>query len=102
MSQWWQRWWQRFAEDLSNTNFAGAFWFGAVIGWVTSVSFHSQSEHHVKDIAAVIGAVGGAAVTRLFPEQQGAFPNYCIGLAVGFAANIVCAISLWRGKPWPL
>jgi hypothetical protein len=55
--------------------FAGAFAFGAVIGWVTYFTMRYSREHAMSDIAVVIGAVGGAAVLKLFPHRVHAFPR---------------------------
>jgi hypothetical protein len=61
-----------------------AFLFGVVIGWVTYYTLAHSRSHGPQDIAAVIGAVGGAAVLALFPAQSSLFSGYSIGLAVGF------------------
>lgn len=62
----------------------GALAFGFVIGWVTHRTLRRQEKAHVGDVAAVIGAVGGAAVVRLFPSGTDLFTAYSIGLAGGF------------------
>jgi hypothetical protein len=92
----------------------GAFLFGLVIGWVTYRTLRRTSTSGLSDIATVIGAVGGAAVTTLFPTADGLFGNYCIGLAIGFFAYLVTATILasrtaglstvneWLGEPTPL
>lgn len=64
--------------------FIGAFYFGVVTGWVTSVAFHSHPTPTLKDVAAVMGAIGGAAVTKLFPNPGVQFSCYCVGMAIGF------------------
>ncbi len=74
----------------------GAFCFGLVVGWVTYRSLRHSLSNGINDIAAVIGAVGGAAVTALFPQGTGAFGSYCIGLAIGFFGYLVTAVVLAR------
>jgi hypothetical protein len=72
----------------------GAFWFGLVIGWVTYRTLRRSGTTKIGDIATVIGAVGGAAVTGLFPKESNAFGNYCGGLAIGFFAYLAVALIL--------
>jgi hypothetical protein len=62
----------------------GAFCFGAVIGWVTYFTMRYSKDHAMSDVAVVVGAVGGAAVLKLFSPDSGLFACYSIGLAVGF------------------
>lgn len=63
----------------------GPLCFGLVIGWVTYRTLRRKVEGvAVGDIAAVIGAVGGATVVGLFKNTG--FDAYCVGLAVGFFA----------------
>ena len=64
----------------------GAVCFGLVIGWITYRTLVRRAgEAALSDIATVLGAVGGGAVTGLFKDQD-LFGCYCIGLAVGFFA----------------
>jgi uncharacterized membrane protein YeaQ/YmgE (transglycosylase-associated protein family) len=71
----------------------GAVCFGFVIGWVTYRTLRrKEGTTPLSDIATVIGAVGGAAVTALFKSDV-LFGLYCIGLAVGFFAYF--GIGLW-------
>jgi uncharacterized membrane protein YeaQ/YmgE (transglycosylase-associated protein family) len=62
----------------------GAVCFGLVVGWVTYRTMRRSKTNGLSDIATIIGAVGGAAVTTLFPTKDQLFYAYCIGLAVGF------------------
>ena len=62
----------------------GAFCFGLVIGWVTYRTLRFSKVSGLSDLATVIGAVGGAAITGLFEKTNGAFSFYCVGLALGF------------------
>lgn len=75
-------------EDL------GAAAFGLVIGWVTYRTLRRSGEGaSLSDIASVIGAVGGAAVTTLFDSDQ-LFGWYSVGLAIGFFAYFVVGVAL--------
>lgn len=81
----------------------GAFCFGIVIGWVTYRSLRHAKNNGIKDIAAVIGAVGGATVTAIFRQDTGAFGLYCIGLALGFFGYVATSVIIARriGKLGP-
>ncbi len=62
----------------------GAFCFGLVIGWVTYRTLRrTEGNAALSDIATVIAAVGGGAITVLFKEPA-LFAWYSIGLAAGF------------------
>jgi hypothetical protein len=62
----------------------GALLFGIVIGWITYRTLARRAGGaHISDIATVIAAVGGGAVTGLF-NDRGLFGMYAIGLAIGF------------------
>ncbi len=64
----------------------GAACFGWVIGWVTYRTLRRREGNAaMSDIATVIGAVGGGAVTALWPAGSGGtFSWYSIGLFIGF------------------
>jgi uncharacterized membrane protein YeaQ/YmgE (transglycosylase-associated protein family) len=76
----------------------GALCFGLVIGWVTYRTLRRTKANGLSDIATVIGAVGGAAVTTLFPSSSDLFSAYCIGLAIGFFAYLLVSGIVERGK----
>jgi hypothetical protein len=85
----------------------GAACFGFVIGWVTYRTLRRRSgAAALSDIATVIGAVGGAAVTTLFNSQE-LFAGYSIGLAIGFMGYLILGrattdsqkFSSWMGEP---
>lgn len=80
----------------------GSGFFGIVMGWVTYGILRRSSRSSLSDIATVIGAVGGATVTGLFPTKTGAFGAYCIGLAIGFFAYLARASNpnapAWLGE----
>jgi hypothetical protein len=65
----------------------GAVCFGITVGFITYRALvRTTDKAAVSDIAAVIGAVAGGAVTGLFnPEQTDLFGWYSIGLVTGVA-----------------
>jgi hypothetical protein len=71
---------------------SGAFWFGFVVGFVTYRTLRHTTTAGLNDIAAVIGAIGGGAVLKLFPPDTVSFNDYAFGLALGFFLYL--AISL--------
>ncbi|MFN2130415.1 MAG: hypothetical protein ACK2VD_07815 [Anaerolineae bacterium] len=78
----------------------GAFCFGLVIGWVAYRTLRKRSETvALSDIATVIGAVGGAAVTGLFKDSA-LFGAYCIGLAIGFFLYLIIAVTALKDVTW--
>ena len=75
----------------------GSVCFGLVIGFITYRTLvHTNDKASISDLAAVIAAVGGGAVTALFPEGTEAFGWYAIGLAVGVAAYLVIALRMGK------
>lgn len=77
----------------------GAICFGIVVGWITYRTIRRQKQAvNISDIAAVIGAVGGAAVTALFAGNLFAF--YSIGLIVGFFGYLVIGSTVLKGSDW--
>ncbi len=78
----------------------GALCFGLVIGWITYRTLRRRAEAvALSDIATVIGAVGGAAVTGLFKDQT-LFGAYCIGLAIGFFLYLIIAVTALKDVTW--
>lgn len=71
----------------------GAAAFGIVTGYVTYRTLRRVKTSGLSDIATVIGIVGGAAITALFPATSEAFGAYGVGLAAGFF--IYLALSLF-------
>jgi len=69
----------------------GAVCFGVVMGWITYSTLRRLERRALTDLTSIVGALGGAAVTALFPVKSGAFGAYCIGLAVGFFAYLKTA-----------
>jgi hypothetical protein len=76
---------------------AGAVCFGAVIGYITYRTIKHQDTTSISDIAAVVGAVGGAAVLGIF-DRGDSFGYYAIGLAGGFVLFLVISILLGQAR----
>ncbi|WP_433294843.1 hypothetical protein ACQP2F_34185 [Actinoplanes sp. CA-030573] len=73
----------------------GSVCFGLVVGFITYRTLvHSNDKASISDLAAVLAAIGGGAVTALFPEGTDAFGWYAIGLAVGVATYLIVALRL--------
>lgn len=70
-------------------NLIGAICFGIVIGWVTYRTLRRAQATSLGDIAVVIGAVAGAAITGIWKPGADSFGGYCIGLFVGFFAYLI-------------
>ena len=74
-------------------NFWGALCFGVVIGWICYRTLRrNQAASGLSDIATVIGAVGGAAITGIWTPGSGAFGGYCIGLLIGFFLYLIVSL----------
>jgi uncharacterized membrane protein YeaQ/YmgE (transglycosylase-associated protein family) len=67
----------------------GALLFGIVVGWITYRTLARRTGGaQISDIATVIGAVGGSAVTGLFGDKR-LFGLYSIGLFAGFFVYLI-------------
>lgn len=78
----------------------GTICFGVVIGWVTYRTLRRSGETvALSNIATVIGAVGGAAITALFETPQ-AFALYSIGLAIGFFGYLILGNTVFKNVTW--
>jgi NhaP-type Na+/H+ or K+/H+ antiporter len=81
----------------------GALCFGLVMGWITYRTLRFSKTGGLADLATVLGIIGGAAVTNLFPVASGLFGAYCIGLALGFFGYLRSArdpeAPSWMGGP---
>ncbi len=65
----------------------GTACFGILIGYITYRTLARTTDAaSISDLAAVIGAVGGGAVTAIVQPQTENFGWYAIGLLVGFIA----------------
>jgi uncharacterized membrane protein YeaQ/YmgE (transglycosylase-associated protein family) len=84
---------------IVNVEVIGALCFGLVIGWVTYRTLRRQGEIvALSNIATVIGAVGGAAVTALYTKEL--FGWYSIGLTVGFFLYLILGHTWFKDSPW--
>jgi uncharacterized membrane protein YeaQ/YmgE (transglycosylase-associated protein family) len=82
------------------TESIGAACFGSVVGWVTYRTIRRKTQDvTLSDIAGVIGAVGGAAVTSLFGNVR-LFAWYAIGLAAGFFLYLIVGSITGDKVPW--
>ena len=61
----------------------GALAFGVMVGWITYRTLMRTSGAQISDIATVVGAVGGAAVIKLYNSEH-PLGLYAIGLFAGF------------------
>jgi hypothetical protein len=92
--------------EATGWQLAGAGCFGGVIGWlVYALQRHRQGPPTVRDLIALIGAIGGTAVLALFPARSELFGAYGIGLAAGFflyfaVLVVLAAISPNYGVDW--
>lgn len=77
----------------------GAFWFGVVVGYLAYRTIKHVANPTVSDFVALIGAIGGGAVVKLFAPESVRFDQYAFGLAFGFFIYLVLSvgIGLWRG-----
>jgi hypothetical protein len=74
----------------------GAVCFGIVIGWVTYRTLrYKAGSTGIADIAAVLGAVGGATVTAHYQGEL--FGLYSIGLLIGFVSYFLVGLKV-QGK----
>jgi hypothetical protein len=63
----------------------GAGGFGFLIGWyVYFINRHRKGDVQMSDLVTLIGVVGGASVTALFPQKSDLFGAYGLGLFAGF------------------
>ncbi len=78
----------------------GALAFGLVVGWITYRTLRKTGETvAISNIASVIAAVGGGAVTTLF-EAQNLFAAYSIGLAIGFFLYLILGNTVFKDVEW--
>jgi uncharacterized membrane protein YeaQ/YmgE (transglycosylase-associated protein family) len=84
-------------DDVGTLAKVGAGFFGLVVGWIAYRTLRRREEAaQLGDLATVIGAVGGGAVTTVFNDPD-LFGSYAIGLAVGFFLYLIVALRL-EGK----
>jgi hypothetical protein len=67
----------------------GAGCFGLVVGWICYRTLRRREDTaKLSDLATVVGAVGGGAITALFKTEE-VFGSYAIGLAIGFFPYLI-------------
>lgn len=73
----------------------GALCFGLTVGYITYRTLMRTEKSAIADLPAVIGAIGGGAVTALFnPHQGDLFGWYSIGLVIGFAGFFLLYLKI--------
>ena len=73
----------------------GALAFGLVIGWfLYLVNRYRRGDVQLGDITTVVGAIGGAAITALFPNSGNLFGAYGVGLAIGFFGYFILLVIM--------
>lgn len=83
-------------QDVPTVVYIGAALFGVVVGWIAYRTLRRSGEAvALSDIATVIGAVGGAAITGIFDDEK-SFAWYSIGLFVGFFGYLLVSVKLNR------
>jgi hypothetical protein len=83
-----------------SVDLVGALCFGIIIGWVTYRTLRRTGETvALSNIASVIAAIGGGAVTALF-NSPALFGWYSIGLLVGFFGYLVAANTWFKNTTW--
>jgi hypothetical protein len=92
---------EQFAtEDVMGVPEYGAICFGIVVGWVTYRTLRRSGETvALSNIATVIAAVGGGAVTGLFNSPE-LFGYYSMGLTGGFFAYLILGNWVFQGNTW--
>jgi bacteriorhodopsin len=76
----------------------GMICFGSLIGFITYRTLvRTTDKTSIHDLAVVIGAVGGGAVTTLVRPMTDAFAWYAIGLLAGFVAYALLYLKM-NGK----
>ena len=76
--------------QISGLLVAGAICFGSVVGWMTHCVLQSAQEMTAQWLGAVLGVIGGGAVTAVFEDKE-LFASYCIGLAIFFFVRSLLA-----------
>ena len=73
----------------------GALGFGTVIGWyLYFINRYRKADVQIGDLTTVIGAIGGAAVLKMFGDDASLFGAYGIGIAVGFFGYFLSLVFL--------
>jgi hypothetical protein len=76
-------------------NEVGAVCFGVTVGYITYRTLvRTVDKTSISDLAAVIAALGGAAVTKLFDPKTVLFGWYSVGLLVGMAVFFLLFLAM--------
>lgn len=76
--------------QISLVERAGAVCFGLVIGYLTyRTLIRTKDKPKISDLAAVLAAIGGGAVTSLFDPSTELFAFYSIGLLIGMVVYFI-------------
>lgn len=82
---------------------AGALCFGLLIGWYAYFINRWRKDVVIGDLATVVGAVGGAAILKLFPGGSELFGYYGVGLAIGFFGYLLLLLlMIWRSPKYTI
>lgn len=73
----------------------GATLFGTVIGSMVRRILDQTQQFDVKGLIAIVGVIGGGAVTALFSRNSMLFGAYAVGLGISFFLSS----SVLRRKP---
>jgi hypothetical protein len=78
----------------------GALSFGIVVGYITYRTLaRTTDKAAITDLATVIGAVGGGAITTLWgPSDGSTFALYSIGLLAGMIIYVVMSLLIGGRK----
>ncbi len=80
----------------------GGACFGVAVGYLTYRTLVRPGVHAaVAGVAAVAGAIGGAAVTGLFAPGTSVFAWYAIGLLAGMAVFSRSSAGSADASSWP-
>jgi hypothetical protein len=83
--------------QLGAVQLIGASAFGAILGWCLCWIFFREKGTTLKDLALIVATLGGAALTKLFPDRL--FGYYCVGAGLGFfGAFIVVSLAAWKNN----
>jgi NhaP-type Na+/H+ or K+/H+ antiporter len=76
-------------------NIVGAIIFGVVVGFITYRTLvRTTDKATVSDLATVIAAIGGGAVTALFDRAGAMFGYYTIGLLAGMVGYFLIFLKM--------
>lgn len=67
----------------------GATFFGAVIGSMVRRVLDQAEQFDARGLAAIVGIIGGGAVTALFSRNSMLFGAYAVGLGLAFFVSSV-------------